>query len=149
MFILKITNEDKNIRITEDEAKVIANTPDDKSVAINRLGIVVQKRMVMVFPEESPDIKEGQETGVLHDGVRVKKHFGSWVDATAMFDGKPVRIDPQYYPEVALDKVPTEWEWENKYKQLPKEERKEAICGHQMDRIEGQKMERLGEITKK
>lgn len=57
-----------------------------------------------IYPEEALD---KNETGRLHDGTKVIKKFGQWVDART----PDVRLDPSYYPEVATDGVLSELEW--------------------------------------
>ena len=47
-----------------------------------------------------PDAHE-QKEGVLHDGTKVIKQFGQWVDAA----NPKVHLDPAYYPEIASDTV--------------------------------------------
>ena len=150
-YILQITNDDKKIRITKEEAEIIAKAPDDKSITISRLGVVVQKRMVMIYPEQREfDDKTKQINGVLSDGTMVKKYFGQWVDANSVAPDDsgnyhPVRLDPVYYPEIALDKVLTTDEYE-KIKHLPLEERKKIICGEVVDRISSQEPKQLKDL---
>ena len=118
-FILSFTTGGQ-VEITEDEYKSIFKADDSQSVAISRLGIMVQKRMVQIFPKSIADEIENrkqQQTGVLHDGTRVIRRFGEWVVAgeqTPDDDGKyqPIKLDKEYYPEVAADCVATEKEWE-------------------------------------
>ena len=45
--------------------------------------------------------------GRLHDGTRVIKRFGQWVDA----ENPDVRLDRGYYPEIANDTVMSEEEF--------------------------------------
>src|SRR3990167_6808169 len=77
--------------------------------------------------------KKTQKEGVLHDGTRVIKHFGSWYLINGEYDerGNPLsRVFHEWYPEAAVDCVPTELEYKMKYQSLPNnEERKKAILG--------------------
>ena len=73
--------------------------------------------------------RQDQREGMLHDGQRVVRYFGSWyLDGDINENGKPQRIiDPNYYPEVARDCVPTPREFFEKYEMLPPEERLKLI----------------------
>lgn len=118
-FILKFTTGGQ-IEITEKEYKTIFNADDNASIGIERLGIMVQKRMVQIFPKNivnQIEDRKNQQIGILHDGEKVKKHFGQWVsDSGEMPDDKgnysPIKLDTQYYPEIALDNVATPQEWQ-------------------------------------
>lgn len=124
------------IKITEGEYKQLLAS-EGGLIAFPSCGVTVNtSRIEAVYPEsQADDIEErkNQSTGVLHDGTRVKRHFGVWVDADSQtVDDKgnyvPVRIDANYYPEVAMDAVFTEQEYQ-KIKHLPKEERMKLITG--------------------
>ena len=82
--------------------------------------------------------REDQREGMLHDGTKVLKHFGQWCIAGEIDEhGKPTRvIDPQYYPEVAKDCIPTTSEYYQKYAHLPLLERKALISGRGRERSE-------------
>lgn len=75
--------------------------------------------IVSIFPKSKADEiekRKEQQTGVLYDGTRVKRYFGQWVDNfNQVPDDKnnyhPVKIDPNYYPEIAMDIVATEKEF--------------------------------------
>ena len=118
-YILAMTTGEK-FRISQDEAEKISLASDNQSITIKRLGMVIQKRMIQIYPEHNSDKLEDrqkQKTGILHDGTKAKNYFGQWVD---YFDEvpddngnyKPIRLDPKYYPEVALDCVATEKEFD-------------------------------------
>lgn len=117
-FILQFTTGEK-FKITKEEAELIAGASDNQSITIKRLGMVVQKRMAQIYPIEHPDViddRKRQLTGILHDGTKVRRHFGEWVCADNLVpddtgDYVPVKLDRQYYPEVALDNVATEQEF--------------------------------------
>ena len=117
IFILQFTTGEK-FKINEQEAKTIASANEDQSITLKRLGMVVQKRMCLVYPEHSADHLEErkkQQTGILHDGTIVNRHFGQWVVGNIVPDDngnyQQVKLDREYYPEVALDCVANEDEW--------------------------------------
>lgn len=120
-FILQFTTGEKFI-INQDEAEAIGKARDDQSITIKRLGMIVQKRMCLIYPEKSSDRIEDrkkQTNGRLHDGSKATRHFGQWVDANnQVADDKGnygyVRFNTEYYPEVAMDCVASEEE----YKQI-------------------------------
>jgi len=99
----------------------------DKGIFVPRLEAFINKASISTaYPEnKSNEIedKKNQQTGVLHDGTQVRKHFGQWVDANNQVpDDKgnyqPLNLDSNYYPEIARDCVPTEKEFELKYRRL-------------------------------
>lgn len=73
--------------------------------------------------------KRKQQIGILHDGIKVVKHFGRWVKAdTAYYDDagnlfyEGTEFDFNYYSELALNKVKTPeeyFEWKNSKENLP------------------------------
>lgn len=84
--------------------------------------------IAIIRPKDLKIDDKGQTTGRLHDGTRVKKLFGHWVDAEMVdHDGKPIKLDPHYYPEVVRDEVMTEDEWNNQTKQLYAGEEKKGL----------------------
>jgi hypothetical protein len=114
-FILALTTGEKFI-ITKEEAEQVVKAGE--MITINRLGLMVQKRMVQVYPQHHPDMLEDrkkQQVGVLHDGEKVRKHYGQWVDYNSVPDDSgnysPVKLDLAYYPEIAVDMVATEDEY--------------------------------------
>lgn len=78
-----------------------------------------------------------QQEGVLHDGTRVTRYFGQWyVEGMVDERGKPEKvIDPQYYPEVMRDCVPTPQEYQIKYEALPREKRLQLMIKGHRDRV--------------
>lgn len=129
-YILKTMGGEKII-ITEAEYKTVLSKPQG-FIAFPSCGITVNaSRIESIYPESNANEIEDRKTqmaGVLHDGTLVHRHFGQWVDATNQVpDDKgnfaPIRIDPDYYPEVARDCVPTLEEFEKKYSMLPVTER--------------------------
>lgn len=59
--------------------------------------------------------KKEQTKGRLHDGTRVVKQFGRWVDE----NNPSVTLDLNYYPEIANDTVLTEEEYDTKRLNAP------------------------------
>jgi hypothetical protein len=117
-YIVKLTTGGQFV-INKEEAEFIASQPDNASITLKRLGVVIQKRMIMVFPESIADELEDRKkqlTGILHDGTKVVRKFGMWVDGGVAADDNgnysSVKLDTTYYPEVAMDKVATEKEWQ-------------------------------------
>jgi hypothetical protein len=128
MFILK-TMDGNQYKITEEEYKKAI--VGDGLLVFQSCGVTINKsRIESIFPESMADeveTKKALQTGRLHDGTCVRRHFGEWVDADNMaVDEKgnyaPVKLDKAYYPEIALDKVFTEKEFVA-VKHLPPEER--------------------------
>ena len=143
-------NENEYKAILQQGSGILTLAPSGLTVNIDRIETV--------YPELQADIVENrreQMTGILHDGTRVRRHFGEWVDATSQVPDdrsnyQAVKIDPAYYPEVAADCVPTEQEYHRHYEQLPVGERLEAITGSVPERRRSIKggMESFGEIAK-
>lgn len=76
-----------------------------KAVYIERIGTFITGSFIWAG-NKPKDLT----TGRLHDGVRVKKVYGQWVD----FFNETVRIDPAYYPEIIKDEIISEDEWQNR-----------------------------------
>ncbi len=117
MFILK-TITGQEIKITEQEYKNILMAKTDVITLSN--GITIRKNVIaIIYPESRADEIENStqpQTGVLHDGTRVIRRFGEWFVANEVYpddDGREqhIRLDPEYYPEVASDNIATEEEW--------------------------------------
>jgi hypothetical protein len=133
-FILKTIHGDRITITGEQHAKILKATTD--IIALDN-GITIRKNVIAtIFPESQADEienKKQQQTGILHDGTRVIRHFGEWIlpEYVPNDSGKdvPVKIDPTYYPEVAADFVPTEKEYHEKYEHLPRDKRLAAIMG--------------------
>jgi len=119
MMILK-TMDGNEYKITNEEYRAINNA--GTMIHFRSINCVINKnRIEVIYPEKNTDkiIKRKESTiGVLHTGERVKRYFGQWVSIYDMvFDentGKPtpVKFDPEYYPEIAVDNVATEEEYE-------------------------------------
>lgn len=129
-YILQLTTGGK-FKITKDEAMAFANAKDDQSITIQRIGIVIPKRMAIIYPENGMEETREQQFGRLHDGTKVKRHFGQWVDAEhSAVDDKgnysPVKLNPSYYPEAYSDNIFTEEEYQN-FKALPDVEKQKLL----------------------
>ena len=118
MYILRLMHGEK-FKITDDEFKQIAGATGQ--VFIKSCNSIINTSVISsIYPENETDKIEGkrcQKIGILHDGSRAKKEFGQWfADAGDVPDDKgnysAVKLDPRYYPEVALDIVATEDEWQ-------------------------------------
>lgn len=93
--------------ISEEEAQNIAGGEMKGLVFVPSIkGYINLSYVVSVIPEElaKTELTEGR----LHDGTRVVKKFGQWVDA----HNPDVRLDPIYYPEILKDKVLSEQEYQ-------------------------------------
>ena len=125
---VKLSNQ-AEIVIGEDEVRTVLEgiTKKDQIVALKN-GVFNSSYFVAIVDDN--DDKRNQKEGTLHDGLLVIRYFGSWyVDGEFDGEGKPTkRIDSAYYPEVARDCVPTRKEFEEIYRELPREKRLELIC---------------------
>ena len=132
MYVVKMMNGDRH-KLTEEQLKKLVL---GDGMCVLQSGEGIQKsRVENFFPETmQSQIEEKKElqTGRLHDGTRVKKHFGQWVGENQVVDDKgnyvPVRMDPNYYPEVAMDCVASNAEFEA-MKELPAPERLQKMLG--------------------
>ena len=128
--------------VNQSEYKAIMKA--DKGIFVPRLEVFINKSSISTaYPDSRTDEVEDRReltTGILHDGTRVRKHFGQWVDASQEVPDdngnyKPIRLDTTYYPEIALDRVFTEREYE-KVKQLGTDEKLKLLVGSDNKRIE-------------
>lgn len=121
------------IPVGEDEAKKIAQAINNaKQSHILVRGALIPRSSIALYPDEYWGEKSKQ--GRLHDGSRVVREFGRWVDAR----NPDVKISLEYYPELARDEVLTESEWQRgKFDELQGEERatayKQAIAARTGD----------------
>ena len=99
-YQIKTSSGDKYV-IEEQEAKNLAGGETKGLVFIPSLkGFINLSFVVSVVPEDKVD-KTNIKEGYLHDGTRVIKKFGQWVDA----NNPNVHLDPSYYPELASDEI--------------------------------------------
>jgi|TARA_R100001530_G_scaffold38451_1_gene29763 hypothetical protein len=79
------------------------------------------------------DRDEGDhQVGKLHDGTTVVRQFGQWFCQSGDRDEKgyyEIKPDPHYYPEVAMDKVPSVGKYDREYATLTAAERMELMTG--------------------
>lgn len=114
------------IPVGEGEAAQIATAINaGKSSHILVRGALIPRSSIALYPDEFWG--ERAKQGRLHDGTRVVREFGRWVDAR---DSK-VKISLEHYPELGTDSVLTEAEWQkHKLDELPPgEEREKAYHG--------------------
>lgn len=117
MYTLKLMNGDKFI-ITDSEFKQIVNATG--LIFIKSCNSIINTATIANINDannnNSIKDRDKQQTGILHDGSRAKKHFGQYVpDLPEVPDDNgqyhPVKFDLQEYPEIALDIIATEEEW--------------------------------------
>jgi len=85
-------------------------------VFINEINCAINLNSVeVVEPEDvaQKTNKEMMKEGRLHDGTKVIKKFGKWVDAY----NPDVNFDLSYYPELAKDEIMSEEEYKTKQDQ--------------------------------
>jgi hypothetical protein len=117
--MFKITTYDDDTLYIDDqgaESVMKAMKAQSKFVQIN--GQVIAVSNIASILEENR-IRNKTNIGKLHDGSLVRRVFGIWRD----FNDSEIMIDPTYYPEVAIDCVPTAEDWEVFIRPLPLEER--------------------------
>lgn len=99
-------SKDIQFELTEEEFKKALIAFDaGKNVWVERLQVHLSP-----FYKWAGKKPKDQTTGRLHDGSRVKKVNGQWVD----FYDANIHIDPAYYPEISKDEVMSEEEWQNR-----------------------------------
>jgi len=100
MYQLKMSSGDK-YKITEKEAQELMIGSKKGLIGISSLrGVVNMSFVESIVPEDKIDNSKIKE-GYLHDGTKVIKKYGEWVDA----NNPDVRLDRNYYPEIARDEV--------------------------------------------
>lgn len=118
------------ITITEDEyAKLAGRTGlvfiPSRRETLNMMSIS------RIYPEENAPKETDYHYGILHDGTKVVRQFGQWycldggIDEVGRYETRP---DTEYYPEVALDGVPSPEDFEKHFQSLSPAERKIAMC---------------------
>jgi hypothetical protein len=132
MYVLK-TYDGLKLKLEDSEAKKlleVINHGQQKNIIVQENYFAVAN-IASIIREEAFD-ETDFNLGVLHDGSRVIRQFGQWFCLNGDVNEKghyEIRPDPQYFPEVAMDCVPSVKTFELKYKSLPLAERKIAICG--------------------
>jgi hypothetical protein len=103
-------SSDVQFELTEEEFKgALTAFNSGKNVWVERLKVHLSP--FYKWAGEKP--KSMINIGRLHDGSRVKKVNGQWVD---LIDSS-IKIDPSYYPEIAKDEVMSEEDWQEMNKQ--------------------------------
>ena len=103
------------------------------------------------FLADKLEERKNQKEGILHDGTHVFRHFGQWYKLNGDYNqrGEPLtRFDPEMYPEVARDCVPTKQEYYGKYATLPMAERLKLIIAGTRDTERKGEIKVLAEILK-
>lgn len=145
------TYDGHSLQVSDEEARTLAKIiAEGKQKSVIIAGNIIAISNISGVWNKSASEETDHTMGVLHDGTRVVKQFGSWFCIGQRNDQGhyEVRPDPAYYPEVAMDKVPSVSEYETKYAALPAEERKALMAaGYEPRRFNGQaKLESVGSI---
>jgi hypothetical protein len=123
------------IPVSQEEGMKIlkAIQSNQKFLVIAGQGIAVGDIRAVTTEEFDKDNEEkDHKLGVLHDGTRVIRQFGQWfcLNGTTTEEGyNEVKPDPAYYPEIAMDCVPSVSDFEKNYRHLMIEERKQLMTG--------------------
>jgi len=138
-----------NLLITDNECQQIFENWEklDKFV-IKSANRIIDKRLIAEILKEEDFNKEKQEiektkrdkqqVGILHDGIKVIKHYGKWIKEDSLYIGQngetlsePCHFDYNYYPELALNQVKTPeeyFEWQTtKTPYLPVESKENQL----------------------
>lgn len=117
MFIIKLMSGEK-FKISEDSYKKLSGKQG--LVFISEIGCTINLSSISaIYPERQTDNfekRKEQKIGVLHDGTLAKRYFGEWVDYNNQMPDdngnySPVKLDQRYYPEIAMDCVATQAEF--------------------------------------
>jgi len=111
------------IKVSEEEYKKI-RTYKSGLIHLNSGKSFNASSVDSIIPESDYLIEnKGSNIGVLHDGQSVIRKFGVWYINDGSFQ---IAVDPNYYPEIAQDKVFSPQEYEQ-YKSLPEEEKMKML----------------------
>lgn len=93
------------MHLTDQEAKAVkqALTTSRSHVAVR--GAMIPRSSIALYPSEM--WLKDPNAGRLHDGTRVTRKFGRWVDV----HHENATLSTEYYPEIARDEVLSEIEW--------------------------------------
>ena len=130
------------LTISEQEARTLAKIiAEGKQKSVILAGNIIAVSNISGVWNESAKEEQDHTLGILHDGSRVVRQFGQWfcLNGAKNENGHyETRPDPAYFPEVAMDSVPSVQEYETKYKALPIEERKALMsAGYEPRRFSG------------
>jgi hypothetical protein len=105
MYTLKTTDK-ATIMVTQKQRDEIASMIQrgSKHVFVND-NLIMANAITGIYAEDAHD----QQSGRLHDGTRVIKQFGQWVDA----NNPNIRLDHGHYPELARDDVMSEEQYKS------------------------------------
>lgn len=155
MYIVR-TYDKLKYRVTDSEALAIGNALNDgKQKAVTLQGDIVLLASISGITREEKmqeyEEEKDHKHGVLHDGTRVVKQFGEWFCMSGDKDEDGhycVRPNIEYYPEVKMNCVPSVETYQEKYAQLPADERKALMCAGKDERryIENRGMEKIGTV---
>lgn len=142
MFIIK-TIDKSEYEVEDQEALKVAEAMNNgKLKAVVIQGNIVVLSSISSIKKESKKLEDEEKDhklGVLHDGTRVIRQFGQWMCMDNNLDENGhycTRPDQQYYPEVALDLVPSISLYDRKFSPLPAEERKRLMVSERGLRLE-------------
>lgn len=119
--IFTITDSERNSVI--GKTGMIYFPSCDRAINTNSMSEIVSEKAYLIDKQEQ---RKNQKEGILHDGTHVFRHFGEWYKLEGDYDssGRPLtRFDPEMYPEVGRDCVPTKTEFYEKYAMLSQKER--------------------------
>ena len=150
MYTLK-TFDKTRFEISDDEAVKIAaimNNGAAKTVAI-RGNVIAVSAISGLLKDDAARQSDGDDhkLGVLHDGTPVIRQFGEWMcmdgnqDEAGRYQTRP---SMRYYPEVAVDTVPSFKDYQRRFKSLALEDRKALMLeGKDLTRYD-----RVGSLSK-
>lgn len=107
-MILK-TMDGVMFKVSDEEAEKIMKAVmkgDSSHILVRSVGAFIPRSSIALYPEALWEEKEG--IGVLHDGTRVIRKFGQWVDER----NPEARLSWEHYPEIIQDNVMTPSEFE-------------------------------------
>ena len=108
------------IPLTEIEAKTVRQSIANGDKYLPIKGNFINVSCIEgIFTDQSMPITEGR----LHDGTKVVKKFGRWVDK----NNPNLRLSARHYPEIALDTVMSEAEWQGKQEVLTDAEKPKQL----------------------
>ena len=111
------------IKVSEEEYKKI-RTIKSGLIHLNSGSSFNASSVDSIIPESDYLLEKADKNkGVLHDEQVVIRKFGRYY----LESDQSVWIDPQYYPEIAQDCVPSLEEFNQKYSALPEKERLELM----------------------
>jgi hypothetical protein len=143
------TIEGYSLKLTQQEADAVLQAMNaGKKTSVIQGNVITLSNVTGMWKEDlKREHDNDHEIGVLHDGSKAVRRFGVWY----ALNNPEARIDPFYYPEVAMDVVPSVHEWNEKYAQIQdREQVKVLLTGERGQRyINGSGgMQSISEIAK-